>query len=418
MTVDEVAIIGAGPYGLSLAAHLKARDVAHRIFGVPMHTWRTQMPEGMYLKSEGFASSLSDPQSAFTLAHYCTANAIRYADVGRPVQLDTFCRYGIAFQERFVPHLEAGNVARLNRLSDMFRLTLDDGKEIFARHVVVATGISNYAYLPDVLAAAPKSHVSHASQQSDPSRFKGQEVIIVGGGSSAIDMTALLLAAGASVQIVVRKRKVHFQGPPVEQPRPLLEQICAPMSGLGPGWRSRLCTDAPLLFHVMPERFRLEVVRRHLGPAATWWTKEQVIDKALFHLGMQIHSAELRDSRINLELEDEFGKRTMISGDHVIAATGYKVDLNRLPFLDSETRHLIRAVESAPALSTNFESSVPNLYFVGISSALSFGPMMRFAYGAKYSSHRLSQYLARKSRSKNIVPVHSNLGSSRPQAEA
>lgn len=376
------------------------------------------MPIGMHLKSEGFASSLSDPDGAFTLAHYCTANGIGYADVGLPVRLETFWRYGVEFQQRFVPDLDQRDVARLDRLPDGFQLTLETGDVVFARRVIVATGISHYAYLPDELVSAGTSFVSHAAQENDPSRFKGQDVIVVGAGASALDMTALLLAAGASVQLVARDNELKFQAPPSGQPRALLDRIRAPMSGLGPGWRSRLCTDAPLLFHVMPERFRLYVVSRHLGPAPTWWTKDQVVGKAQFRLGAQIRGAARRDNRVELDLENEGGGRTVASGDHVIAATGYKVDLARLPFLDHELRKQISDAEGSPRLSARFKSSVPGLYFVGVSSAASFGPMMRFAFGASYTARRLARHLARTRRTKNVLTAGSDLQSGRVTVEA
>jgi cation diffusion facilitator CzcD-associated flavoprotein CzcO len=101
----DVAIIGAGPYGLSLAAHLGAGKVSYRIFGSPMSSWRN-MPNGTWLKSEGFASSLFDPESSFTLARYCQEHSVPYADVGIPVPIETFVAYGIEFQRRFAPHLD------------------------------------------------------------------------------------------------------------------------------------------------------------------------------------------------------------------------------------------------------------------------------------------------------------------------
>ena len=74
--VTEVAIIGAGPYGLSVAAHLRKLGIGFRLFGRPMHTWLTQMPKGMLLKSEGFASNLSDPDDQLTLDRYCTEQRV------------------------------------------------------------------------------------------------------------------------------------------------------------------------------------------------------------------------------------------------------------------------------------------------------------------------------------------------------
>ncbi len=85
--IVDVAIIGAGPYGLSIAAHLAGRGVDFRIFGSPMHTWRTSMPEGMVLKSEGNASDLYDPDGEMTLARYCADRGLPYKDLGFPIPL-------------------------------------------------------------------------------------------------------------------------------------------------------------------------------------------------------------------------------------------------------------------------------------------------------------------------------------------
>src|ERR1700682_3160564 len=96
-----IAIVGAGPYGLSLAAHLNQRGIPFRIFGFPMQVWRQQMPAGMHLKSDGFASDLYDPDRAFTLKRYCADRGIEYSDCGIPVRLDTFLAYALEFQQRF-----------------------------------------------------------------------------------------------------------------------------------------------------------------------------------------------------------------------------------------------------------------------------------------------------------------------------
>ena len=94
----NIAIVGAGPYGLSIAAHFRQRGIPFRIFGRPMDSWLAHMPKGMMLKSEGFASDIYDPDADFTLKHFCAERRIEYADTGVPVRLETFSAYGLAFR--------------------------------------------------------------------------------------------------------------------------------------------------------------------------------------------------------------------------------------------------------------------------------------------------------------------------------
>jgi cation diffusion facilitator CzcD-associated flavoprotein CzcO len=119
---SKVAIIGAGPYGLSIAAHLHARGIEFRIFGTTMHSWRTRMPSGMFLKSEGFASSLHDLARCFTLKRFCAESGLPYEANGLPVPLETFTAYGLAFQRRLVPNVEDKAVVRLDQSPDGFLL--------------------------------------------------------------------------------------------------------------------------------------------------------------------------------------------------------------------------------------------------------------------------------------------------------
>lgn len=394
----DVAIIGAGPYGLSIAAHLKARGIDFRIFGSPMHTWLSQMPKGMRLKSEGFASSLYDPDSAFTLAQYCKQEGIRYADSGLPVPLETFASYGLAFQKQLVPEVENKLVISLRRSKDGFEIVLDDGDVLSARKVVIAIGISHFGYVPPVLSALPEEVVSHSSKHSSLDYFHGREIAVVGAGASALDLGALLQQAGASVQLIARKPVIRFHDPPAQTPPSLLERIRLPRTGIGPGWKLLFYARAPLAFHGLPERLRLEAVRRTLGPAPAWFIKQQVVGIVPFNLGVNITQAKVEHGRVHLELTDNTGTRRTIVADHIIAATGYKVDLKRLAFLDADIHAGIRTVEESPVLSANFQSSVPGLYFVGAAAANSFGPVLRFAYGAGFTARRLTRHLAKSVR--------------------
>ena len=152
-----VAIIGAGPYGLSIAAHLRSQGVNFRIFGTPMHRWLEHMPKGMFLKSEGCASNLFDPADGYTLKQYCAEKGLPYAPYGAPVSIEAFTQYGTSFQHRFVPMVENVMVTALDRSSATFELRLASGETHRASRVVIATGMSHTEYIPAALSQLPAS---------------------------------------------------------------------------------------------------------------------------------------------------------------------------------------------------------------------------------------------------------------------
>ncbi len=407
MTTD-IAIIGAGPYGLSLSASLRTRGIEHRIFGTPMQTWRTHMPAGMKLKSEGFASSLYDGAGDLTLGTYCHEQRINYRDAGLPVTLDLFCTYGLAFQKRKVPHLEMKDVVRLERSATGYRIELANGETAQARRVVIATGISHYEHMPEVLAGLPEDLAGHASEHRDLEVFAGRRVAVIGAGASAIDTAALLAQAGAETKLLVRGKRVAFLGPPTLRPRSFMESLRAPQSGLGPGWKSRICTDAPMLFRYLPEEFRHKVIARHLGPSAGWWTRAPVENHVDVQLNTGVTGAIARGNTVELSVLSTSGERRIEIVDHVIAATGYRPDLRRLPFLDAKLCNEIAETSNIPHLSGKFETSVPGLYVTGLAAAYSFGPVLRFAFGADFTARTLTRHLARSGRSTRRDPAPQN----------
>lgn len=386
-----VAVIGAGPYGLSIAAHLRARGVGFRIFGNPMESWRLRMPKGMYLKSEGFASNLYDSERRFTLKKFCATNGLQYADVGMPVAREIMASYGLRFQQEFVPDVENRTVVALDRSSRDFLLQLDNGETLTARRVIIAVGSNSFQYLPPGLAHLPADLLSHSSQHFDLSRFAGHDVTVVGGGASALDVAASLHEVGAQVRLVARRSSLVFLSKP--EPRSLWRRIRYPMSGIGGGWRSRFFTDAPMLFRYLPRQFRLRTIKTYLGPAGAWFIKDRIVGQVPLLLGHARVRAEVRSGRVCMLCEGD-GSQSELLTDHVIAATGYRVDIGRLAFLGDKIRASVQAIEDAPVLSGNFESSVPGLYFVGLASAHCFGPVMRFLFGAGYTAQRLSEHLS------------------------
>jgi thioredoxin reductase len=396
MDYSDVIIVGAGPYGLSVAAHVRALGLGFRIFGRPLQTWREHMPAGMLLKSDGFASNLSDPAGAFTLEHYCAQSGIPYDHTRRPVSLETFTAYGLAFQQRMVPELDEQEVTAIDPVQEGYRVTVADGSTCLSRNIVVAAGISHFAHMPPALRPLPRERLFHTSDVREPREWHGRKVTVIGGGASAIDTAVLLHEAGATVTLVARQRALKFAGPPPANGRSLWDSVRHPSSPIGPGWRSRLYCDFPGWFHRLPQGMRLRIVRGHLGPAAGYPMRDRFVGKVTTLLGHDIQRAKIERGQVRLVLRSEQGV-TVQASDAVVAGTGYKVDVRRLEFLSPQIRDAIRCVEHTPILSSDFQSSVPGVYFVGAASVNSFGPMMRFACGSDWTARQLTRSLVARS---------------------
>jgi len=357
-----------------------------------MDSWLNHMPKGMLLKSDGFASNLYDPEGSATLRGFCEEAGITYRDLGLPVTLETFCAYGLTFQRRMVPELESKIVTRIERCGTGFQVTVDDGETLTARRVILAVGISHFPYLPPTLASLPPDVLTHSSSHKDVELFRGREVLVIGGGASSIGLAGLLKEVGADVKLLAREDHLVFhERGDEEKSRSLWSRIRHPQSGLGPGLKSYFYANSPNLFHKLPESVRIRAVNTSLGPAGHWCSREKVVARVPLLLGSSIVRSEVVGGRACLTLRSARGEEKKISAEHVIAGTGYRVDVNRLTFLSPEILAGITAVGGSPVLSSTLESSVTGLYFAGLAAANSFGPVMRFAFGAGFASGVLTQ---------------------------
>jgi thioredoxin reductase len=388
-SILDVLVVGAGPYGLSLAAHLRHFGIEFRIFGIPMQTWRTAMPKGMFLKSEGAASSLSDPRRGMTLGHYCSSRNVPYSDIGLPVPIETFVDYGLAFQRELVPHVEQNQVVALSERQRLFNLRLDTGEEVTARQVVIAVGTTYFGHLPMPFASLPAELVSHSRHHCDFVKFSRMDVVVIGGGQSALETAAMLHEQGANVRVLVREPMLVWNPIPQEKPSALWT-LLHPPSDLGAGWKSWFYSNAPAVFQFFPQQLRANIVRSALGPAGAWWLKERVEGRFPVSLGHVVQQAEEKAGKACLSVVGRDGNLEQICADHVLAGTGYKVDVCSLPFLDRTLVRRMRVYGGAPVLSTNFESSIPGLYFTGLAAAQQFGPCLRFVAGADYAARKIS----------------------------
>ncbi len=396
----QVVIIGAGPYGLSLAAHLNDRKIACRIFGRPMQMWRDRMPHGMVLNSGGFACNLTAGHSSFTLEDFCAEKGYTYDATHIPVKLEHFIEYGMEFQKRLVPQLEEHDVVAVRRVLNGFRVRLEDGGELLTSLLVVAVGLCHFASVPKVFEGLPHRYVSHSSKHADLAGLAGKQVTILGAGASALEMAAILKDHGADVTLTAPDKAVRFHTLPHEGERTWIERLRAPSTPIGLGWRCWMACNGPHIFRLLPEDLRRKLLKKHPGSAGGWTIKRRVLGKVSMLLGVEVTHASIQNGRVSLTLMEADGRTTEHATEHVIAATGYEVDLTRLNFLGAGLRTEIKASNGAPVLDANFQTSVRGLYFVGEAAAPTFGPLMRFACGARYCSAWLSRHLARASRSK------------------
>ncbi|GAA2599588.1 FAD-dependent oxidoreductase [Streptomyces tubercidicus] len=389
-----VAVIGAGPYGLSAAAHLQEHGLPVRVFGQPMVSWRTGMPAGMLLASPPAASSIGVPRPGHTLGDFCAATGEGPCAADRDlVPVETFVRYGQWVQRRLVPGLEQVRVVSVDRRGDGFELKLDSGEQVGARAVVVATGLTGLAQLPPELAAAipdgpsATGPVSHSSQHRDLSALAGRDVVVIGAGQSALESAVLLTEAGAAaVRVVARgPAAVGFGAPPDRRPRPPFGHA---RSRYAPAYRAGA-------FRWLPVSARRYLGRRVPVPLGAWWLRERFTDRVRVTQGRRIVRATVRDGRPVLALRGADGQGGEVVADHVLAATGYRMDLAALDFLGQGLRTGIVARAGGPLLDAGFGSSVPGLYFTGLPAAASFGPLMRFVCGTDFASPRLARAVAR-----------------------
>ncbi len=386
----DVVIIGAGPYGLSLATHLHARGIAYRIFGSPMQAWRSMSP-GMYLKSLGFATSICTPHRHVTLPEYCLARGLEEYE---PIEIATFADYGIWVQQRLVPNVEDARVTQLSRTNDQFALTLETGERVLARRVVVAVGLTYFERMPEAFSGLPRDLVSHTVHHGDFSPFAGRDVMVLGAGQSALQAAALLHEHGAQTRIIARHGVSWGGHMPKGQKRSVLERVRLPSSVLGHGRDNWVLQHIPMLMHYLPTEKRVQFTRTHLGPGGAWWLRDRVEGRFPIHQHTSVLQVTGRKGKVCLRVaEDGMGEREILT-DHVIAGTGFEVDVDRVEFMSAELAREIRRVERAPKLSRHFESSVRGLYFIGPASAFSFGPLFRFVAGTAYAAPVVARHLA------------------------
>lgn len=386
MTDINVAIIGAGPYGLTAAAHLRRAGVDVRIFGEPMSFWQQNMPAGLLLRSNWTATCIAEHEGELSLDSFCATTGARF---GSPVPLDRFIDYGMWVQGKVAPDVDHRLVKTLETSQHGFKLTLADGTEVSASRVLVAAGIALFANRPAMAAGLPSELASHTGDHRDFSRFREARVLVVGGGQSALECAALLRESGAQAEVAVRQdRIIWLHGGKYQRMLGRYAGLVYAPTDVGPMGLSRLVA-VPDLFRRLPRATQDPLAYRSIRPAGAAWLRPRLTEVPI-RFGRTVVSATPRAEKLDVTFAD--GDFQTV--DHLLFGTGYRVDITRYPFLTDGLIEKIKRAGGYPLLSSGMESSVPGLHFLGAPAAWSFGPIVRFVSGGWYTGRALVRAIA------------------------
>ena len=382
------AVIGAGPYGLSVAAHLRANGV--RTFGAPMETWRTRMPPDMLLRSDWHETSFSAPGDAGTIERWAKVTGEPREE---PIPLQTFLRYADWFQHAFAGDVDPTPVASVERAPRGFRLTTESGEEIEAGVVVVAVGAVPFAYAPSPLHEAIGDRVRYATDRHDYGSYRSRRVLVVGGGQGGLESAALAARAGAEVELVVRSRLHWFADREPHKTRGRVQQrlyrVAYPVVGYGPPPLNRLVLHPDLLAS-LPESFRRRLTARVLRAGGSPWLRP-ALEGVRVTEGASVEDVDRRNGAIRVTLTDGSEREA----DVTIVAAGFRFDLSRLSFLSPDLRAGIRLDDGWPVLDRRFRSTERNIVLVGFAAAHRFGPIVRFIPGTRFAAPRVRELFER-----------------------
>jgi NADPH-dependent 2,4-dienoyl-CoA reductase/sulfur reductase-like enzyme len=374
----EVAIVGAGPYGLATAAHLRRAGIEPLVLGRPMEFWRRNMPKGMLLRSSPSASSISDPDRQLTLASYYQRRD--GAQPPNPVPLEPFIAYADWFRDQLGIQSDARRVTRIESARGRFTVELDDSDPIEVRRVVVAGGIAPFAWWPPVFQELGKPLAVHAVDVHETAPFKGKRIAVIGAGQSALETAALLHEADADVEVVARAPRVLWIPTPSRGLAARIAGVTRAPTEVGPRGISWVAAW-PDVFRRLPHAVQAQIGPACLAPMGAYWLPTRLREVPIT-LGRQVIGAARRNGRVALTLDDGRAREV----DHVVLGTGFRVDVRRYDFLAPQLVAALRLVDGAPILDTGLESSVPRLHFVGAPASHTFGPVMRFVVGTAYAA--------------------------------
>lgn len=375
----DLLIIGAGPFGLALAAQASHDSIEHLIVGKPMEFWRRNMPNGMFLRSA--CDWHLDPVNVHTIEAFLSSQKKTARDV-EPLSLDFYLSYAEWFQKQkniqplpvYVKQLDP------SLASHRFVATTADGDVINARRVALAPGFKHFAHAPaELIALLPAGRFQHTSEFVDFSDAADKRYLIIGGRQSAFEWAALLLEAGAAaVHLSHRHASPAFTVADWSWVNPLVDNIAK-----DPSWFRRLSqAEKDEVTHRLWAEGRLKV--------EPWLEPRLKDDRVRMWPESQLVSChEGRDSELVVALTNG----ETIHVDQIVLATGFKVDITRLPILANTIREQLQMRNGFPVLDDHFETSIPGLFITSMPATQDFGPFFGFTISVRTSAKLICERL-------------------------
>lgn len=361
----DIAIIGAGPYGISIGAHAEKENLNYKVFGLPMQFWKVKMPPEMFIRTLIEYTGLSDPNNKYTIAAFAKEKGIT---LSYPIRRTIWVDYGMWFIEKTNVDIQPTIITDITRTDNYYQLKTIEGKKYKAKHIVIAVGLTNAQYIPKELCGFPKQLVSHSSEHTTFHKFSGKDIAVIGGGQSAWEAAGLANEAGANVHLIYRRpnRLSPDKNLNAEQ-----QKLIGKYYSLTDDEKAKV-----------EEKFSRPTVSDFLLPLVEGKVK-------------QIPNSSIKSIEIDKErkLKITTNKRLELTVEHVIAATGYRFSVHKLDFL----HHIIDEIKTnpygEPIVDEHFQSTLANVYFVGPAAAFSHGPPFRFIAGVWHAASTLIQQI-------------------------
>ncbi|MFT4414202.1 NAD(P)-binding domain-containing protein [Fredinandcohnia humi] len=367
----DVIIVGSGPFGISLASHAVSNNLKYKLFGYPMDFWKNQMPQDMFIRTPHEFVSFSDSKDELTVQRFSKETGI---ELVTPLPRPIFIEYANWFAKKSGIEFTKEKITKVSYNDGYYEVISESGEHYVAKNVVVATGVEHYRYLPDFLKGLPSNLVSHTSGYTTFSQFKGKKVVVLGSGQSAWEAAGLLKREGAEVELIYRKQGPNYAGS--------RENEIA-------------LRDVGDVFYHLPQEEKKEGWGQSPGSIAHF-LKPFVEGIVPQNPGVKVDKVDkVSENEIQISLSN--GDERIVN--HIISATGFRIDIDKVPFFDNELLGAIEREEGYahfPKLNESFESSLHGLYFAGPLSSHSHGPTFRFILGLRKTAFSIIPSIVRE----------------------